>query len=156
MDESTADPYASTATDVVDTGQLWQSSEGQLVNVGYFAVCLLLCWLVLPLVALLVRYLRTSLHVYELTPQRLRETAGLFSRRTDELELYRVKDVAIAEPFFQRLFGRGSVVLLTSDRSTPNVVLSCIENPRGVADAIRNLVEKCRVAKGVREIDQPR
>jgi len=41
----------------------------------------------------------------------------------------------------------------TSDRSTPVVVLNCIRTPREVACVLREHVEKCRVAKGVREID---
>jgi len=139
-----------------DGSTIWASSEGQLVNASSFAVCVALCWLVVPLLILLVRYLRTAMHVYELTPQRLRETAGLLSRQTEELELYRVKDVSIEEPLLQRIFGRGTVVLATSDRSTPVVILSCIPDPRGVADTIRNLVERCRVTKGVREIDSTR
>jgi len=30
---------------------------------------------------------------------------GVLTRRTDELELYRVKDITLVEPFFLRLFG---------------------------------------------------
>jgi len=53
----------------------------------------------------------------------------------------------------QTLFGRGSVTLLTSDRSTPTVVLRAIPNPIGVADMLRAHVQRCRVANGVREFD---
>ena len=128
-------------------------AEGQLDNLGYYAVCLAFCWLVFPLVAIVVRYLRTALHSYELTPQRLRERTGILNRQAEELELYRVKDIAIEQPLVQRLFGRGRVVLQTSDRSTPEVVLNCIQSPHDVARALREHVEKCRVMKGVREID---
>jgi uncharacterized membrane protein YdbT with pleckstrin-like domain len=151
--QTSSDPYASPATITVDSAVIWASSEGQVDNLGYFAACIALCWLLVPLLALLWRYWSTASHEYELTLERLQERRGVISRRTDELELYRVKDLSITEPFLQRLFGRGRVVLQTSDRSTPIVVLNCIPDPHYVAFIIREHVERCRVMKGVREID---
>ena len=99
----------------------------------------------------LVRYLRVSNHRYELTGQRLREQKGILFRKSDVLELYRVKDVSVDQPLMQRLAGCGRVVLQTSDMSTPIVVLEAIPDPLAVADLIRDGVERCRVSKGVRE-----
>lgn len=153
MSESATDPYASHATFVPDTPVIWTASEGHVDNLGYYAICLAFCWLLFPLVAMGIRYLGTALHCYELTPQRLKERTGILSRQTEELELYRVKDIAVEQPAMQRLFGRGRVVLQTSDRSTPTVTLNCVRTPREVACLLREHVEKCRVLKGVREID---
>jgi len=154
MSDLTADPSASPAECGPDGSPIWFATEGQIDNLGYYAVCLMLCWLVVPLLAMCARYLGTALHYYELTPQRLKERSGILSRHTDELELYRVKDIAIEEPLVQRLFGRGRIVLQTSDRSTPKVTLNCIRSPQDVARLLRDHVEQCRVMKGVREIDQ--
>jgi uncharacterized membrane protein YdbT with pleckstrin-like domain len=154
MSDSAADPIASPATHAPDTTPIWSATEGQVVNLGYFALCLAFCWLLVPIiVAMVVRYLRTALHCYELTGQRLRERTGILNRQTEELELYRVKDMAIEQPLAQRLFGRGRIVLQTSDRSTPLVVLNGIAAPREVAQLLREHVEQCRATKGVREID---
>jgi uncharacterized membrane protein YdbT with pleckstrin-like domain len=153
MSESATDPYASPAAFQPDSPVIWSASEGQVDNLGYYAVCFVFCWLLFPLVAICVRYLRTGLHCYELTSQRLKERTGILSRQTEELELYRVKDIAVEQPVAQRLFGRGRVILQTSDRSTPDVVINCIRFPREVARVLREQVERCRVMKGVREID---
>jgi uncharacterized membrane protein YdbT with pleckstrin-like domain len=136
-----------------EQGPTWSSSEGQIVNLGTYVLCLLTFWLVIPAVYALVRYWTTRAHHYTLTDQRLRETRGLISKHTDELELYRVKDISVEQSMLQRLCGRGRVILQTSDRSTPVVVLSAVPEPLSVADLIRERVERCRVAKGVREID---
>lgn len=154
MSDSPSDPIPSAAAHEPDADVIWSASEGQVDNLGYFALCLAFCWLLLPLVAGFIRYLATALHSYELTPQRLRERSGILNRQTEELELYRVKDIAVEEPLAQRLFGRGRIVLQTSDRSTPMVVMNCIAMPRQVAQLLRDHVEQCRVMKGVREIDQ--
>lgn len=137
----------------VERGVQWSVSEGQVVNLGIYAVCLLTCWLIFPSLYALYRFLLTNAHIYQLTDQRLLETTGLVFKETDVLELYRVKDVGIQQPLLQRLLGCGTVTLLTSDLSTPRVVLSAIKNPHAVAELLREFVEGCRVAKGVREID---
>jgi uncharacterized membrane protein YdbT with pleckstrin-like domain len=152
MNEAEASCVAA-AENQPDSAVIWSSSEGQFDNIGYFASCLTFCWLLVPLMLACVRYLGTALHAYELTPQRLRERTGILNRQTEELELYRVKDIAVEQPLSHRLFGRGRIVLQTSDRSTPMVVINCIAMPHQVAQLLRDHVEKCRVTKGVREID---
>jgi uncharacterized membrane protein YdbT with pleckstrin-like domain len=153
MSDSATDPCASPAAFQPDAPVIWTASEGQVDNLGYYALCIAFCWLLFPLAAMGMRYLGTALHSYELTPQRLKERTGILSRQIEELELYRVKDIAVEQPLVQRLFGRGRVVLQTSDRSTPVVVLNGIRSPREVARVLREHVEKCRVTKRVREID---
>ena len=134
-----------------DTQPIWIESEGQISSLGYYFVCFLFCWLLLPMILALVRYLRVSNHRYELTGQRLREQKGILFRKSDVLELYRVKDISVDQPLMQRLAGCGRVILQTSDMSTPIVVLEAIPDPLAVADLIRDGVERCRVSKGVRE-----
>ena len=136
-----------------ERGPIWVASEGQVVNLGTHVLCLLTFWLLLPPLYALYRFMVVNAHVYWLTDQRLRETSGLMFKKTEELKLYRVKDISVEQPTLQRLFGRGRVILRTSDRSTPIVVLNAIPGPLAVADLLRDRVETCRVAKGVREID---
>lgn len=132
---------------------LWTATEGQIVNSFTYLVCGLTFWLVLPAAYALYVFMRTACHRYELTDQRLLEHSGVFLRRTDELELYRVSDIAVEQPLLQRLLGRGRVVMRTADRSTPTVVLNAVSQPAAVANLIREHVERCRVAKGVRHFD---
>lgn len=136
-----------------DSEALWADREGHVASFGFYVCCTVFCWLVIPTLLGVARYLRVSRHTYALTAQRLREESGIFFRRTEELELYRVKDVSIDQPLLQRLVGCGRVVLETTDRSTPHVVLEAIPDPLAVADLIRDHVERCRVAKGVREFN---
>ena len=73
---------------------LWSASEGQVTNAGVFALALLLCWLVLPVAWALYCYVRTANHRYTLTDQRLLVESGIFVKRVETLELYRVKDLS--------------------------------------------------------------
>ncbi len=135
--------------------QVWTGRPSQIVNLGGFIWCALLCWLVIPILVAIWRYLLVRTMTYELTTQRFRVTHGVVARRTDELELYRVKDSEFSQTLFQRLFGLGTIAMATSDESSPLAVIACIPASRAkeLREQIRNLVEDLRDRKRVREID---
>ena len=113
----------------------------------------ILLLLILPIFMVLRHYLKTKNKVCELTTERLKTTEGVFSKVTDTLELYRVKDLEKRQPFFYRLVGVENVSLNTSDASSPFILIEAIPSSVGLADKIRNQVEAVRAQKGVREID---
>ncbi|MEP7015538.1 MAG: PH domain-containing protein [Verrucomicrobiota bacterium] len=132
---------------------VWRGPSSQWKNFGLFVLCGLFCWLIVPIFIALARFLQTKCKVYELTNERLKITEGVFSKVTDTLELYRVKDLETRQPFLYRMFGVENVQLNTSDASTPFVFLEAIPATVGLGDKIRNQVEIIRQQKGVREID---
>jgi uncharacterized membrane protein YdbT with pleckstrin-like domain len=132
---------------------VWRGTSSQWKNFGVFILCALFCWLIVPIFIALARYLQTKNKVYELTTERLKTTEGVFSKVTDTLELYRVKDLEKRQPFFYRLVGVENVALNTSDASSPFILIEAIPSSVGLADKIRNQVEGVRAQKGVREID---
>lgn len=90
---------------------------------------------------------------YEITSERLRTITGMLSHTVEEVELYRVKDTALLQPFFLRLFSLGHVVVFTSDRTTPAIIIRAVPKARGLRETIRTHAEKRRDAKRVREVD---
>jgi uncharacterized membrane protein YdbT with pleckstrin-like domain len=132
---------------------VWRGTSSQWKNFGVFILCAFFCWLIVPIFIALARYLQTKNKVYELTTERLKTTEGVFSKVTDTLELYRVKDLEKRQPFFYRLVGVENVALNTSDASSPFILIEAISSSAGFADKIRNQVEAVRAQKGVREID---
>ena len=126
------------------------------VALGHFAppfAPFFLVLLLVPLFLTLKLFLQTRSVVYELTTERLKTTSGIFSKITDTLELYRVKDIETRQPFFLRLMGLEDVHLQTSDASSPVVVVAAVPSAIGFGDKTRNQVEAIRGQKGVREID---
>ena len=117
------------------------------------AVAMLFVIAAIPLVAAGWKWLIVANTKYELTTQRLRTRTGVFNKRLDELELYRVRDYKLEQPWFLRLFSLSNIVLQTSDKSTPQVVLRAI--PRGdfLREEMRTYVEEARMRRGVREVD---
>ena len=132
---------------------VWRGTSSQWKNFGVYLLCALFCWLVVPIFIALARYLQTKNKIYELTTERLKITEGIFSKVTDTLELYRVKDLETRQPFLYRLVGVENVQLNTSDTSSPFIFIEAIPRAAGLGDKIRNQVEIIRQQKGVREID---
>jgi membrane protein YdbS with pleckstrin-like domain len=132
---------------------VWRGTSSQWKNFGIFILCGLFCWLIVPIFFALVRFLQTKCKIYELTTERIKITEGVFSKVTDTLELYRVKDIETRQPFLYRLVGVENVQMNTSDATTPSVFIQAIPSAVALADKIRNQVEIIRTQKGVREID---
>jgi len=114
---------------------------------------LVLVALVLPIGFMFVRWLKTRSIEYEVTSERIRFSTGIFSRRSSELELYRVRDYNVVKPFLLRLIGRGNIVLETADRSTPVLMLRAIPDVDALKDKIRAHTETMRQRRGVRDLE---
>ena len=132
---------------------VWHGRSSQWKNFGVFILCGLFCWLIVPIFIALARYLQTKCKIYELTTERLKITEGVFSKVTDTLELYRVKDLEMRQPFLYRLVGVENIHINTSDASTPFVFIEAIPSTVGFGDKLRNQVEIIRTQKRVRELD---
>ena len=132
---------------------VWRGTSSQWKNFGVYLLCGLFCWLIVPIFFALVYYLQTRCKVFELTTQRLKITHGIFTKLTETLELYRVKDIETRQPFFSRVVGIENVQMTTSDASSPFVLIEAVPSSVGFADKLRNQVEIIRQQKRVREID---
>ncbi len=128
---------------------LWGAASGSLSMLAKFLPLLV----VIPLAIMVSRYLTTRSKVYDLTNERLKISEGVFSKTTNTLELYRVKDIETHQPFLSRLVGLENVQLTTSDASSPSILIDAIPRSVGLSDQIRHQVEAIRQQKGVRELD---
>ena len=91
----------------------------------------------------------------KITDQRVTEEIGVFSKVIDEAELYRIKDIRLAQPFIFRLLGLSTIVMVTSDVSDSMITIPCINSndAKILREELRTAVEARRNEKGIREID---
>ena len=87
---------------------------------------------------------------YSLSEDRLFLETGLLSLHQDEILLYRVRDISLHMTLGQRIFGVGSVLVLSSDKSLPELVLKNIKQPREVKELIHQQVEQAKDARRMR------
>lgn len=129
---------------------IWRGASSHVRNFWLYVVCWLFCWLIVPFFIWLWRWLELRNRVYQITSERLQVTSGIFSKHTDDLELYRVRDTTLQQPFLYRLLNRGDIILNTTDTSTPVVTLECVPDPVTLRDKLRAAVESCRDRKRAR------
>lgn len=132
---------------------LWEGTSSHVSKLGTYLLCLLFCWLIVPIFIGIWTALKLNSIRYQLTTERLHITEGIFSKRTEQIELYRVKDMGLEKPFIYRVFSKGNIQFFTSDHSLPNFKLEAISNAEKLMNVIRKHVEICRERKRVREID---
>lgn len=87
---------------------------------------------------------------YALSEDRLFLSEGFLNIKDDEILLYRVRDIDTSRNLWQRLFGVGTVVVVSSDKSMPNLVLKNIKDPVMVKELIHKQVEEIKIRRRVR------
>ena len=70
--------------------------------------------------------------------------------RQEEVILYRVRDISLTISLWQRIFRVGSVLVQSSDKSLPRLLLKNIREPRGVKELIHKQVEEMKLSRRMR------
>lgn len=98
-------------------------------------------WAVLMLRRLGVRYL--------LTNQRLLHETGILRRVTDRIEVLDVDDVTLEQGLVERLLGIGTIRVVSSDRTHPELLLRGIDNAKHVANLLDDVRRNERRRRGL-------
>ena len=87
---------------------------------------------------------------YQLSEDRLFLSQGFLNIRDDDILLYRVRDIDTRRNLWQRLFGVGTVTVLSSDKTMPTLVLKNVKDPLFVKELIHKQVEEMKLKRRVR------
>ena len=87
---------------------------------------------------------------YALSEDRLFLSEGFLNIKDDEILLYRVRDIDSSRNLWQRIFGVGTVTVMSSDKSMPILVLKNVKNPIAVKELIHKQVEEMKIRRRVR------
>ncbi len=85
--------------------------------------------------------------VYKLTDVKLMIESGFLSKNEEEVRLYRIMDLTLKKPFWQRIFGLGTIHCCTGDKSTPEFDISKIKNATQIKNMLSDMIEKQRDEK---------
>lgn len=87
--------------------------------------------------------------VYRLTEDRLLIKRGFFTTREDEVRLYRILDISLKRTLLQKMFGTGSILCHSTDKTMGDFEIINIKRSYDVKNLLSDLVEKERMAKRV-------
>jgi len=74
---------------------------------------------------------------YRVTTERVAVIYSALKKRTEEIELARLKDVQVKQSLAQRAMGVGDVTIISSDSSAPVVIFQDVSDPGGVKEIVR-------------------
>ncbi len=96
---------------------------------------------------------------YKISHDELLVTKGFFSRRTDTIELYLLKDPDLTEGLIQRMLHVGTITVkvdshCNSQRAGAIITLKNIQNPQEVRKLLRDYIEADVMERGVNYFDK--
>ncbi len=87
---------------------------------------------------------------YALSEDRLFLSVGFFSIKDEEILLYRIRDISTSRSLWQRMFGVGSITVVSSDKTAPTLLLKNVKNPMDVKELLHQQVEKVKIQRRIR------
>jgi Bacterial PH domain len=81
---------------------------------------------------------------YTLTAQRLDLERGLFGKRRESVELWRVRDVVLDQSLFDRMRGAGTLTIYSTDQVDPVLVVGPIASAQRNYEVLRDATQAAR------------
>ena len=85
-----------------------------------------------------------SFTIYRLSRERLFCQTGFLKSEEETVPLYRIQDLHLTISLVERLFGVGSVLVLSSDLTAPKLKILHVSHPAAVRDRIHHLSEDAK------------
>ena len=138
--------------------QLIVDRPSQWLNMGYFLLTIGLTFVSMELAFIsLIILIWKSLVLYftkwSYTTDTILERVGVFNVTTDEIQFFRIKDLRLYQPLLYRIVGISRLILITSDKFKPVLVLDGIRNGKRKRDMLKALAISSRREMGVKEFD---
>jgi hypothetical protein len=108
---------------------------------------------VLALLFLFIPWIQTKLIRYRVSNYRIDFERGLLSKRIDTLELWHVEDISFRQSLIDRVLGVGTIVVVSHDRTTPQLELKSLPNPRPLFDSLKQRIISVKRQRGVIKMD---
>ena len=108
---------------------------------------------ILTLLMLILRAAQLKSIYYEVSPDRIEYGRGIFSRKIDNLDMFRVVDLKLHRSLLDCITGVGSVTLVTKDDTDPLFELEKVANPKKLYDTLKKASLDADRKQGVVHLD---
>lgn len=78
---------------------------------------------------------------YSLYPRKLVLKKGFFTITEDEILLYRILDLRLVRTLGQRIFGLGTIIVISGDATSPEFKIQSVKKSGAIKDKISELVD---------------
>lgn len=98
------------------------------------------------------QYLYTITISWKITEEQLIYTRGVIARKVDYIELYRINDFSEYSSIIDRLFSLKNIRIVSTDQSTPELILKGINITEDVLTDLRKKIELRKEIRRIYEI----
>ena len=112
-------------------------TENQIFAFGRYRIITGLGIAIIVVLVLVIKIIKLKMIYYEVTPDRIEWGRGIFDRKVDNLDMFRVIDLNMRRSIFDVIFGIGSVKLITTDKTDPEFAFEKVRHCRLLYDVIK-------------------
>jgi uncharacterized membrane protein YdbT with pleckstrin-like domain len=109
-----------------------------------YVFAIILAPVLVGLIWLLVLHLRKKSSHYKISDRTIDYESGVFSKKIETLQLWRVQDIDFSQSFFERLLGVARIHVVTKDVTDPSLVLKGLPASREVFDKLKDAADIAR------------
>lgn len=109
--------------------------------------------ILLGLILIGIPWLRLRSHRYRITNYRIDIERGLLWKRIDTMELWHVEDLSFNQSPVARMFGMGTITIVSHDPSTPKLILAGLPQARPTFDSLKQRIIAVKRQRGVIKMD---
>ena len=108
---------------------------------------------ILTLLMVILRAAQLKSIYYEVSPDRIEYGRGIFSRKIDNLDMFRVVDLKLHRSLLDCITGVGSVILVTKDDTDPFFEFEKVADPKELYDVLKKASLDADRKQGVVHLD---
>lgn len=86
---------------------------------------------------------------YKITNRLIERESGILLKRTDSLDLARVKDVELVQSVVDRMAGIGTIEVISTDRTDPAMYVEALPNAKPIYEKLRDAVIEISQRRGI-------
>lgn len=144
-----ASPIEVIAKDMAEKLFKYQFSDNVFNAIVNYKMVLGLGLIIFAMLVILWRMIKLKTIFYQVSADRIEYSRGIFDRRVDNIDMFRVVDLKMRRTLIDCILGIGSIGLITNDKTDPSFEFEKIKNSRKLYDIIKTASLEADAARGV-------
>ncbi|WEK55894.1 MAG: PH domain-containing protein [Candidatus Cohnella colombiensis] len=91
---------------------------------------------------------------YQITERRVIIERGIFTKRREEIQLYRIRDLSLKRNLLERILKFGDITILSTDTTSPQYTLRNIRESVRISDLLSSSIETARLKYRAMELTE--
>lgn len=128
---------------------LYEGSPSWKAFFWQYVFAWILAVVVVGLVWVLILHLKRKSTKFKITSAAIDTETGIFSRRIETLQLWRIKDIDFQQSFWERILGVARIMVFTKDVTDPVLTIMGLPSSRELFDQLKDAIEVARQSRNL-------